>query len=605
MSSDIPGNRGSWFRAPATPPDAQRVRVTPGMTPARLGFSIIRSAGWYALAGSSLLILFNIANMLIPVALGRVVDVGIAPLTTGTAWTDALPGFLLWVGAIALLYVVTNCTYRFGGRLGWYGVQRAQYELSDRVLARILDSRGMSGASRLPGSLLAVATLDVHRACLALYVAIYPIGELVAVAVAAVSLFAIHPLLGIGVIVGAPVLLGLMWLVAGPLQRRSAIEQERIADATATAADLVTGLRVLTGIHAQRAATERYRRVSRTALEGTLAARTAEGAFQGVNTMLSGLFAAAVTIGAAVLAFNGQIGIGGLIAAGGIAQILLEPLRSLVGQAGSFWAIAMASAGRLLDLLAVPEREDSQGSAAPDTAPAVRLDALPMRGGILDARVEAGEFVALDVGAADASTLVAALSLRQDVADGAEPLARRIRLASTPLNTLDPDRLREIVLVAPHHADLFEASVLENVAGSLDRQAPADRGRPGGWSPDSSVGGSADSLRVRAALTVAHCQSLEHELPEGYETVVGEAGRTLSGGQRQRVALARAVAADPPVLVLHDPTNSVDSVTEATIAQRLKAARAGHTTIVITSSPVFHAIADRVITADSAVGVYR
>lgn len=592
MSSQTWGNRGSWFRAPGTPPTELRVRVTPGMTPARLGLAIIRSAGWYAVAGSSLLVLFNIAIMLVPVVLGQAVDVGIRPLTEGVAWTDTMPSFLLWLGVIGLLYVVTNLTYRFGGRLGWYGVQRAQYELSDLVLARILDPRGMSGGARLPGSLLAVATLDVQRACLALYVAIYPLGELVGVVVAAVSLFAIHPLLGIGVILGAPVLLGLMWLVAGPLQRRSTIEQERVADATATAADLVTGLRVLTGIHAQRAASERYRRVSRSALEGTLAARTAEGAFQGVNTLLSGMFAAAVTIGAAILALNGQIGIGGLIAAGGIAQLLLEPLQSLVGQAGSFWAIAMASARRLLDLLTTPERADSQGVASPEPdASPLRFDGLSMRDGVLDTWIEAGEFIALDVGAADASALTSALSLREHVADDATALAQGIRLGSASLDTLDPDRLREVVLVAPHHADLFEATILENVAGLAS---------DGGDTRDS-----ASLLRARAALAVAHCQSLEHELPEGYETIVGEAGRTLSGGQRQRVALARAVAADPPVLVLHDPTNSVDSVTEAAIAQRLKAARAGRMTIVITSSPVFHAIADRVVTADSTVGAYR
>ena len=55
-------------------------------------------------------------------------------------------------------------------------------------------------------------------------------------------------------------------------------------------------------------------------------------------------------------------------------------------------------------------------------------------------------------------------------------------------------------------------------------------------------------------------------LPDGLDTVVGEAGRTLSGGQRQRVALARALSVDPPILVLHDPTTAVDAVTEDRIA---------------------------------------
>jgi putative ABC transport system ATP-binding protein len=84
-------------------------------------------------------------------------------------------------------------------------------------------------------------------------------------------------------------------------------------------------------------------------------------------------------------------------------------------------------------------------------------------------------------------------------------------------------------------------------------------------------------------------------LPQGMDTRVGDRGRSLSGGQRQRLALARAVAADPQVLVLHDPTTAVDAVTEAHIAGRLRTLRAGRTTILITTSPALLAVTDRVV----------
>jgi putative ABC transport system ATP-binding protein len=79
---------------------------------------------------------------------------------------------------------------------------------------------------------------------------------------------------------------------------------------------------------------------------------------------------------------------------------------------------------------------------------------------------------------------------------------------------------------------------------------------------------------------------------------VSEQGRSLSGGQRQRVALARALATDAPVLVLHDPTTALDTVTEARVAEALRELRRGRTTLVATTSPALLAACDRVVELD-------
>ncbi|MYR47342.1 ATP-binding cassette domain-containing protein, partial [Streptomyces sp. SID5910] len=80
---------------------------------------------------------------------------------------------------------------------------------------------------------------------------------------------------------------------------------------------------------------------------------------------------------------------------------------------------------------------------------------------------------------------------------------------------------------------------------------------------------------------------------------IGERGSALSGGQRQRVALARALASERTVLVLHDPTTAVDAATEARIAEGIRGARDGRTTVLVTSSPALLAVADRVVLIDA------
>jgi ABC-type multidrug transport system fused ATPase/permease subunit len=103
-----------------------------------------------------------------------------------------------------------------------------------------------------------------------------------------------------------------------------------------------------------------------------------------------------------------------------------------------------------------------------------------------------------------------------------------------------------------------------------------------------------DDRDVLRALQIADAHDVLDALPERLDAVVEERGRSLSGGQRQRLALARAVLADPEVLVLVEPTSAVDAHTEARIADRLRDARAGRTTLVTTTSPLLLDRADRV-----------
>jgi len=212
----------------------------------------------------------------------------------------------------------------------------------------------------------------------------------------------------------------------------------------------------------------------------------------------------------------------------------------------------------------------SGGTRAP-TSPArgeLRLHGVThdaLRG--LTAELPAGAFVG--VLAADPES---AHALLQCLARDADPASGEIQLDGMALTELDPVQLHRAVLVAPHDADLFEQTLAENVAAAASERGDLDR-----------------------ALAAAVADEVAAALPDGLQTRLAERGSSLSGGQRQRVALARALAADPIVLVLHDPTTAVDAATEAKIATGLREIRRGRSTLVLTSSPALLAACDRVI----------
>ena len=492
---------------------------------------------------------------LVPVVIGVVIDQAVAGASVLT--------LVLWLAVLGLLFAGLSTSYRWGARFAERGAERAAHELRLDITRRVLHPGG--GAEALAGELVSIGTSDAKR--VGGFNGVLPFGAagLAGLLVTAIALLTRSIPLGLLVLLGTPPILYIAHLIGKPLERRSEAEQERSAFASGVATDLVAGLRVLKGVGAERAAVDRYRRTSQDSLRATLRAARAQAWHNGALLALTGIFIAVVALVGGTLAAAGSISIGDLVAAVGLAQYMITPF-SIFSWVNGELAQARASAGRIADVLnAPPSVSPGSGDLPTPSTGHVQVRALS-RGALRDVDFEARPGELLGVVATDPA---AATDLLDCLGRSVDPVAGSVSVDAVDLSTVDPSRVREVVLIASHDADLFAGTIAENI-GPVTAEA----------------------------LTAAAVDEVTGALPDGVATAVTERGRSLSGGQRQRVALARALAVDAPVLVLHDPTTAVDTVTEARIAAGLAELRRGRTTIIVTTSPALLAATDRVVLLD-------
>jgi len=268
-----------------------------------------------------------------------------------------------------------------------------------------------------------------------------------------------------------------------------------------------------------------------------------------------------VTWSAARMAADGSISVGDLVAVYGYVAVLVVPVAELI-ENGSNIAQALVSARRVTALLNIGRDAPGRPTVDRDVVgdgvgsgdgPISDADLHDPASGVV---VEAGRMTALaSTRPADATAVI-------------ERLGRFRPSAATwggiRIDDVAQGRFRDRVLVADNEADIFAGPLRQVVSGRRDRD---------------------DEAIVRALCTAA-AEDILAGLPDGMDSNVESQGRNLSGGQRQRVRLARALLAEPEVLLAAEPTSAVDAHTEATIAARLSAARAGRTTLVTTTSPL-------------------
>jgi putative ABC transport system ATP-binding protein len=512
---------------------------------------------------------------MVPVLVGVVIDRAVR--------TGDVKSLVLWIAVLGLDFLVLSNAHRVGSRLAWISEARTDQAIRMRVTERVLEPRGGAERSLLPGALVNIAVSDAKRIARLQLALPFCFAGIAAMLAAAIALLRISVPLGLLIMLGTPPLLWVLRLLGAPLRRRSGPEQERAAHSSGVAADLVGGIRVLKGLGAETAAVNRYGLTSRDALGATLHAGRAQAWYQGSVLAVNGLFLALIALVGGQLAARGAITVGELVTSVGLAQFLLGPL-TIFGRVVSSWSQAKPSADRVAEVLNAPVAVTG-GDRAPDAPVAGELTFTDVRHGVLDSMtltVPAGQLLGL-VSADPAPVLALLRCLNRE----SDPESGSVVLDGRAITELDPSALRAAIVVSAHDAEVFAGTLRENVLAGSAR--PAD---------SRSESEPPDDTAIEPALRAAHADEVARSLSDGLDTVLTEQGRSLSGGQRQRVALARALASDAPVLVLHDPTTALDSVTEARVAGALRQLRSGRTTIIATTSPALLASCDRVITLD-------
>jgi ABC-type multidrug transport system fused ATPase/permease subunit len=489
-----------------------------------------------------------IAQALVPAAIGAAID------ALASRRAAAFTAACLAVLALGVLTAVT-------GILRHRRVVANFLDAAYRIIQLITEHTARLGGTLAKllstGEVVSVGTADVDSVGSAIDVSGRASGAVASVVVVAAILLSRSLPLGLVVLVGGPLLTLAVGALLRPLHRRQQKYRDLQGDLATRAADIVAGLAVLRGIGGEPAFSARYRRQSQDLRQTGVHVARAESFLAGAEILLPGLFVTAATWIAAHYALHQAITPGQLVTFYAYTAFLAVPLATITEAADKI-VRGHVAAGRVIAILRLaPSVADPAWPAAEPPAGSVLTD--PASG----LTVAAGELIGL---ATDDPAQAATLADRIGGYLG-EPGPS---LGGVPLTRLPVSSVRSRVLVASNDAHIFAGHLDQELAGAAERTGEA----------------TVAAIEAAAAGDVLDALGLDGE--------VAARGRTLSGGQAQRIRLARALLADPEFLVLVEPTSAVDAHTEALIATRLRAARAGRATVVISNSPLLLARADRV-----------
>jgi ATP-binding cassette subfamily B protein len=503
----------------------------------------------------------------IPNVLGRAIDVALderhGNLST-YVWIIVALATARWLLNMGSRFLLQTTAYRLE-----YDLRHIMYEHLTRLSFSFYD-RVQSG------QLISRANSDIRS--VQMYLAFAPtiLAQCAVAVVAFVEMLTINASLAVVAMSTMPIAFWVAVKMRERLFPMSWLIQSRLAEVATVVDENINGVRVVKSFAAEERQLKLLAAASRRAEWANAMDADIRARWSPAVENMPRLGQALVLLYGGWLAVHDQASVGTIISFNAYVLLLQPPFR-LLGQLMMMGQRAKASAGRIYEVLdEQPDIVDRPGAVdLVTTRGDVHLDhvdfAYPNGTEVLrgfDLRLRPGETVAL-VGRTGSgkSTVARLLSRSYDVTGGAVVVdghdVRDLTLAS----------LRHHIGMVADEPFLFSISIRDNLA----------YGRPG-----------ATDEEIVAAATAANADGFIRNLPEGYDTVVGERGYTLSGGQRQRISIARTLLLNPPILVLDDATSAIDVQVEQHIHEALRGLLAERTTLIIAHRLSTISLSDRV-----------